>query len=405
MTEVECGEIGGHVAPGFQAVREAFKRNFVDHGEVGAACCVYVGGRPVVDIWGGVADASTDRPWSEDTIQLVFSATKGATAICANLLAERGDLDVDAPVADYWPEFGQAGKEAIPVRWLLSHEAGLPAFDQVVTAAEAYRWGPVVDALAVQQPLWDPGTAHGYHAVTFGWLVGEVIRRVTGATVGSFFAKEVAEPLGLEMWIGLPEELESRVAPLIGMGAAGPSSGRSSPADAEPPGLANLDPSMLLVRALQPVTGLSGAFNSRELHAAELPAANGIGTARSLARMYAAVIGEVDGAEGGSNDKGGIRLLRPETVARATTTTSRGPDRVLFVETHFGLGFMLPSAFCPMGGAASFGHPGAGGALGFADPDAGMAFGYVMNRMQMNLAGDPRNQALIEAVYSSLASC
>lgn len=395
MTEIE-GEIAGHVEPGFQAVREAFERNFIEHGEVGAACCVYMDGRPVVDVWGGVADASTGRPWSEDTLQLMFSATKGATAICANLLIERGDLDVDAPVAEYWPEFAQAGKESLPVRWLLSHEAGLPAFDQVVTASDAYRWDPVIAALAAQQPLWDPGEAHGYHALTFGWLVGEVIRRVTGATVGSFFAKEIAEPLGLEMWIGLPEELEPRVAPLIGMGADVSSSGSSSSADAEPPGLAKLDPTMLMVRALQPVTGLSGAFNSRELHAAELPAANGIGTARSLARMYAALIGDVDGMP---------PLLSPETVAQATTTTSRGPDKVLFVETHFGLGFMLPSAFCPMGGQASFGHPGAGGALGFADPDVGMAFGYVMNRMQMNLAGDPRNQALIDAVYSSLASC
>lgn len=385
-------EVHGEVASKFAAVKEAFAANFAEHGEVGAAFTAYVDGECVVDIWGGVADKVSARPWEQDTLQLVFSSTKGATAVCANLLAERGDLDIDAPVAEYWPEFAAEGKSAIPVRWLLSHEAGLVALDAELTAEDAYRWTPVVDALAAQVPLWEPGTAHGYHAITFGWLVGEVVRRITGQSLGAFFAREVAEPLGLEFWIGLPPELEPRVSKLVGMGA-GSDSGDSGDEGVASPGLtANLDPSMLIVRALEPVKGLSGAFNSPELHQAELPAANGICTARSLARMYAGLIGEI----------GGVRILEPQTVEAARATVSRGPDKVLFLETHFGRGFMLPSAFFKMAGGSCFGYPGAGGAVGFADPDRGVAAGYVMNRMLANLAGDPRSAALVDALYASL---
>ncbi len=185
-------DVHGEVAPKFAAVRDAFARNFVEHGEVGAAFTAYVDGECVVDIWGGVADKAEGRPWDRDTLQLVFSCTKGATSVCANLLAERGELDIDAPVVEYWPEFAAEGKDAIPVRWLLSHEAGLVALDVELTAEDAYRWSPVVDALAAQAPLWEPGTAHGYHAVTFGWLVGEVVRRITGQSLGAFFAKDIA---------------------------------------------------------------------------------------------------------------------------------------------------------------------------------------------------------------------
>ena len=384
-------DVHGEVIPKFAAVRDAFSRNFVEHGEVGAAFTAYIDGECVVDIWGGVADKTKDRPWDRDTLQLVFSCTKGATSVCANLLAERGELDINAPVTEYWPEFAAEGKGAIPVRWLLSHEAGLVALDVELTAEDAYRWTPVVDALAAQAPLWEPGTAHGYHAVTFGWLVGEVVRRITGQSLGAFFAKEVAEPLGLEFWIGLPPELEPRVSRLVGMGAGGESDGDDDGVASA--GLtANLDPSLLIVRALEPVKGLSGAFNSPELHQAELPAANGICTSRSLARMYAGLIGEVDG----------VRILQPQTVDAARATVSRGPDKVLFLETHFGRGFMLPSAFFPMAGGSCFGHPGAGGAVGFADPERRIAVGYVMNRMLTNLAGDPRSTALVDALYASL---
>ncbi len=209
-------EIDGWVAPGFEPVRDTFRANFERHGEVGAAVAFYVEGRPVVDLWGGLADPAKDRPWTEDTLQLVFSTTKGATAACANLLAQRGQLDIDAPVATYWPEFAQAGKASIPVRWILCHKAGLPWVDATMTLEEALSWEPVVRALEVQEPAWEPGTAHGYHATTYGWLVGEVVRRIDGRSLGRFWADEIAGPLGLEWWIGLPEELHHRVAPLIG---------------------------------------------------------------------------------------------------------------------------------------------------------------------------------------------
>lgn len=379
--------IDGKVEPGYQQVADAFVQNFERHGEVGAAFCLYAGGQPVVDIWGGTA---SDGPWQEDTLQLVFSTTKGATAICAHLLAARGELDLDAPVATYWAGFEAEGKGSIPVRWLLSHRAGLPVIDAQLTLDEVLAVGPVVDALAAQRPIWDPGTKHGYHALTYGWLVGEVIRQVTGRSVGQFFAAEVAEPLGLEFWIGLPESEEKRVARLRPM---------PRPDDPEIRKLveAFIGPGTLAGRALSLNGALSAdeageTYNTRAVHATEMPAANGITTARSLARMYAATVGEVDG----------VRLLPPATVADATREQSRGPDQVLLVESRFGSGFMLDSAFTPLLSEASFGHAGAGGSLGFADADAGIGFGYVMNQMGGGLTGDPRANNLIESVRRCL---
>lgn len=197
-------EISGEVASGYEPVRDAFRANFDKHGDVGAAFSLYVRGEKVVDLWGGVADATTGRPWAEDTLQLVYSTTKGATAICAHVLAQSGALDLDAPVAEYWPEFAAEGKGTIPVRWLLSHRSGLPTVDAHLTPADVIEWQPIVAALAAQKPYWEPGTAHGYHALTYGWLVGEVVRRVDGRSLGRFFADEVAAPLGLDFFIGLP---------------------------------------------------------------------------------------------------------------------------------------------------------------------------------------------------------
>ncbi|HEX6236659.1 MAG TPA: serine hydrolase domain-containing protein [Acidimicrobiales bacterium] len=400
------GDVQGTVEPGFERVREAFERNFADHGEVGAACAIYLHGRPVVDLWGGVADPAGDTPYTEDTLQLVFSSTKGATALCASLLAQRGDLDLDAPVARYWPEFAQAGKGDVPVRWLLTHHAGLPYIERVLTLDEALAWDPPVEALAAQAPVWEPGTAHGYHAVTFGWLVGEVVRRVTGRSLGTVFADEVAGPLGLEFWIGLPDRHQERVAPLTNRGVrhGDPHPEQATGMEAEGGRtLAEvieqfLGPDSLLARALAGTGGVfttEGVFNRPEVRAAELPAANGVANARSMARMYAAMIGPVDGA-------GVAPLLTPEQVAVASTPQTSGPDRVLMLETTFGLGFMTSSPFAPYGGAASFGHAGAGGSVGFADPENGLAFGYVMNRMMANLAGDPRSRGLIAAAYDAM---
>src|SRR4051812_35838374 len=257
-------EIGGHVEPGFEAVREAFANNFEEHGEGGASYAFYVDGAPVVDLWGG-ARTDTGAPYDGNTLQVVFSSTKGAAAACAHLLAQRGELDLDAPVVRYWPEFGQAGKEHIPVRWLLSHQAGLPTIDAALTREEALAWEPVIHALEVQKPYWEPGVAHGYHAITYGHLVGEVVRRVDGRSLGTFFQEEFAEPLGLEFWIGLPEEHEPRVAPMIPMDTGGVSIrdifGTDSP----------------LARALDPNRAFEGEVGATahhpDLHAAEPPAA------------------------------------------------------------------------------------------------------------------------------------
>lgn len=410
MTDI--GGLGGHVEAGFEGVREAFVRNFSEHGEVGAGVAAYVGGRKVVDLWGGTADHD-GTPYGEDTLQLVFSTTKGVTALCANLLAQRGELDVDAPVSRYWPEFAAAGKADVPVRWLLCHKAGLPYIDRDLSLDEVLAWDPAAEALAGQAPIWSPGTAHGYHAVTYGWLVGEVIRRITGRSVGAFVAEELSGPLGLELWVGLPDEQQARVAPLTnhgpgeraGDGAVVAGVGATAGAEvAAPTDLVSmieqfLGPDSLLAKALGGVPGLltqEGMFNRPEVRAAELPAANGVSNARSLAKLYAAAAGPVDDLPGGGP------LLSESQIAAATTAQTSGPDKVLFFETAFGLGFMRSSPFSPYGAAESFGHSGAGGSMAFADPVNGIGFAYVMNRMLQNLAGDPRTTGLVKALYDAV---
>jgi CubicO group peptidase (beta-lactamase class C family) len=389
-------DIQGDVAPGYGAVRDAFAANFETHGDVGAAFTLYHRGKKVVDLWAGVADVDTGAPWKEDTLQLVFSTTKGATAVCANLLAQRGELDIDAPVATYWPEFAAAGKENIPVRWLLSHRAGLPVVDSSPSPEEALAWDPMIKLLAEQAPIWEPGTKHGYHALTYGWLVGEVVRRISGRSLGTFFAEEVAAPLGLDFYIGLPASLEPRVAKLITGDALSVPEGldiESLPEEIRGIVQSFIDPDSVVNRALF-ITKPQLEYNAPEVHAAEIPAANGITDARSLARMYAGLIG--DGVDG-------VRLFNDDTVTQVSTEQSNGPDAVLFAPTRFGLGYFLNSSFAPLLSGSSFGHAGAGGSLGFADPDADIGFGYVMNQMQQGLAGDPRTLGLIDAVRKAIA--
>ncbi|HEY2562318.1 MAG TPA: serine hydrolase domain-containing protein [Acidimicrobiales bacterium] len=395
MSTAKRATIEGTAAPGFDAVREAFAANFTERGDQGASMCIYRHGVPVVDLWGGLTDPASDQPYAGDTLQLVFSTTKGATAVCANLLIERGLLDPSAPVAEYWPEFAAAGKAGIPVEWLLTHQSGLPAIDATLTLSEVLAWDPIVEALADQKPLWEPGTAHGYHALTFGWLVGELVRRVSGMTIGSFFAREVAGPLDLEFWIGLPPTEEHRVAPLT--------MSLDYLADMDPEELATMaasfGPDGLGTRALF-LNGAfgdfgqgGGPFNLPELHAAEVPAANGITTARSLARLYAGLIGEVDG----------VRILGPDTVADMSRSRTTGTDLVLGAASKFGLGMMCDSPFTPLLGAGGFGHFGAGGSVGFAHPESGISFGYVMNQMRLSVAGDDRTTVLIDAIRRSIA--
>ncbi|HUC05957.1 MAG TPA: serine hydrolase domain-containing protein [Acidimicrobiales bacterium] len=389
-------DVDGHVEPGFEAVRDAFAQNFADGLEVGASYCVHVEGEKVVDLWGGSFDAGGSRPYGPDTLQIVYSTTKGATAMCANLLAERGELDVDAPVATYWPEFAQAGKDELPVLSLLTHQAGLPTVDRTLSAAQVQAWEPMIEALAAQAPYWEPGTAHGYHAVTYGHLVGEVVRRVTGRSLGTFFAEEFARPLGIEFFIGLPEELEDRVAPIIG--------GLIPEGTADAPGLpAGFDfASTLVARALNP----GGAFfnsdfpNSRAWHAAEVPAANGITNAASLSRLYAGLIGPVEGGPP-------TAMLSAAQVERARLPRTSGADQVflslgLEMDQTIGLGFWTAGPFALFGAPGSFGHAGAGGSYGFADPDNRVAVGYTMNKMSTGITTDPRSRGLVQSTYAAI---
>ena len=381
--------VHGSWAPGFEWVREAFARNLAEE-EVGAACAVYQHGALVVDLWGGFADREAARPWERDTAALVFSATKGLTAALVHRLAERGALDLDASVADYWPEFAANGKGAITVRDVLTHRAGLAAVEGALTLDEVLAWDPVCAAIAAQPPNWEPGTKHGYHARTFGWILGEVVRRVTGDSFGAHFAKEAAAPLGLDFWVGLPEAEERRVAKLY-----------PAPEPSDPEQLALrekfMGPDTLLGRVLSGPSGLfsyGDMWNTRALHAAEMPSSNGIGTARALARFYAATIGEVDG----------VRLLSEETRRAAVAPQVEGPDGVIRIPTRFASGFMLEPTLCPDAPETAFGHPGAGGSLGFADPAKGLAFGYVMNQMQLGITGDARAERLVSATYASLSA-
>lgn len=372
----------GFVARGFESVREAFTANMEERGDVGAACAVYRAGVPVVDLWAGFADLAAGRLWDEDTVQVVFSATKGVTAVCLNLLAERGHIVIDAPVACYWPEFAVRDKDHIPVRWVLSHRAGLAAVDGDLTLAQVLAWHPVIEAIAAQAPNWEPGTTHGYHARSFGWILGELVRRVTGRSIGRFFAEEIAQPLGLDFWIGLPGASRRRRARIL------------LPATLPP--LGNLlGPGSLTARVLSGPSGLFAydeMWNRDDVLAAEMPSSNGVGSARALARLYGALVADVDG----------MRVLEPHTVAAARAVHASGPDRVLLLPSCFGLGFSLQPMVAPGAGAQSFGHPGAGGALGFADPETQIGFGYVTTRMRFDPAGDMRQRALVAAVYEAV---
>ena len=376
--------IHGFCDPKFAPVREAFIENFNSRGDVGAAVAVTVDNARVVDLWGGHKDVEKTEPWLEDTIVNVFSTTKGMTAICAHRLIQRGELDLDAPVVRYWPEFGAAGKADVPVRQLLCHQVGLAAIDKPLTAEDIWDWKTMTTALAEQEPNWEPGTKHGYHALTFGWLVGELVRRVSGKSLGTFFRDEVAEPLGLDFHIGTGAELDHRVAPLLTPEAASGSVLSR---------LGGVDKDSLLVRVFtNPPIGSANELGWRR---AEIPAGNGHGTARSLARVYGAL------ANGGSVD--GFEVLSPEAIATATTEQSYGPDAVLIMPTRYGLGFWLSSEQIPLSPSTSaFGHPGMGGSVGFADPDSGVGFGYVMNQMSMGVTVAGTGSSLISALYSCL---
>ncbi len=385
-------QIQGQCDPCFTAVRQAFAENFEKRGDVGAAVCVYVEGKPVVDLWGGYANAARTRPWDHNTVASVASTTKGMVAICAHMLVERGLLDLDAPVARYWPEFAQAGKATIPVRWLLSHRAGLPAIRRDMPPQSLYDWHAFTGALAETAPWWEPGTRHGYHALTFGHLVGEIIRRISGKSVGQFFRAEVAGPLAADFFIGVPEAEDARAAEIL-------PDPPPRPGDTTMWEVLLRDPTSMAGRAFLNPPRTPEVVNTRAWRAAEIPAGNGHTTARALARIYGAL------ACGGTLD--GIRLLQPATIDAAIVEQSAGLDAILSFPTRFGLGFMLTLPERPFGpNPRAFGHPGRGGSIGFADLDGGIGFGYVVNQYQTGTLRNPdlRWPTLVEAVYASLGS-
>ncbi|QDQ12034.1 serine hydrolase domain-containing protein [Streptomyces spectabilis] len=385
-------DVHGTVAPGYEPVGDAFRRTFGALGERGAAVVVYRDGQRVVNLWGGTRDVDGGAPWEQGTAQIVRSATKGVAAAALLLLHQRGRLDLDAPVGEYWPEFKARGKERALVRHVLAHRAGVPVLDQPLTPAEAYSPDLAAAVVAAQAPAWEPGTDHGYHAHTYGWLTGELVRRVTGRAIGEWIAAEVAGPLGLDLWLGLPDARAARVGrlgPLTADTGRGGLRARPKPEVAA----AYADPSSLTRRAFA-VIDPPPDENDPGHRAASLPASNGIATADGLARFYAALIGDVDG---------GGRLFAPETLALARGEASAGPDRVLVTATRFGLGYMLHGPAAPLLTPASFGHPGRGGTLAFADPDSGLAFAYVTNAMGHGVTADARPQSVLRALRPVLA--
>lgn len=365
--------IQGYCDPRFEEVRREFERNFTERGDVGASVCLMLEGETVVDLWGGLADAATGRPWERGTVATVFSSTKGATALCAHLLISRGLLDPDAPVARYWPEFAQAGKGELSVRLLLNHQSGLPAIRRHLPHRAFCDWDYMTGALAEETPFWEPGTRVGYQWYTFGWLVGEVVRRVAEVPVGRFFAREVTEPLRLDFWIGLPEAVEVRVAPVI-------LTPRPQGLDREGvPGLVWYNDGGYLD---------SGECDSRAAHAAEIPAINGVTNARGLAGMYALL------ACGGGDLLGADDLACMAAVSAATEK-----DATLGGRFRYTLGFQKFGPGNPLAlPETGFGHAGMGGSVGLADPGARLSLGYVMNK----LASHERAARLLDTAYRSL---
>ncbi len=393
----------GHCEPRFARVREVFAEMLAKN-EVGAAIAFSLDGETVVDLWGGWADKAKTRPWQRDTIVNTYSTTKGMTALVAHRLVEQGHLDLDAPVAAYWPEFAAAGKAEIPVRWLLTHQAGLPAIRETLPAETLFDWDAMCAALAATEPWWTPGTQHGYHPMTFGFLVGEVIRRIDGRTVGQVFREDVARPLDADYHIGLPASEHGRVAEMIGSlvpprserktESGGPSIRIKGP-------LAQFmldmgDPTTMVGAAFNNPYVKPGTHNTKAWREAELPAANGHGTARALARIYGAL------ARGGELD--GVRLLEPASIERARAEQVMGSDATLGgMLTRFGLGYMLRTKVMPFTpNDGSFGHPGAGGSLGIADPEAKVGFGFVMNKLGQGLAGGSTGYAVLQAFFEAL---
>lgn len=392
--------VGGTVAPGFEPVRHEFERNLAERRELGAACAAYVGGERVVDLWGGARDARDGAPWEEDTLVVVYSTSKGLAAMTLALLHSRGLLDYDERVAAYWPEFAQEGKGEVTVRQLLAHEAGLPVVDEPLHPGILRDFDRLAAAIAKQRPLWKPGTRHGYHGVSLGWYEGELVRRIDpdGRTLGRFFAEEIAAPLGIDVHFGVP----GTVGPerLARIERAGPLSVASGMRDLPPRmALAFVNPRSLTFRTFaNPRLRRPADLDRREYRALEFPAGGAVGSARGIARAYAAFAAP--------EPELGLTAATMEELTRFPRPPSRGfHDEVLKVNTAFSLGFARPHGPFRFGSSErAFGHPGAGGSFAFADRDRGVSFAYVMNRLGFHLNDDPREKALRDALYGCLSA-
>ena len=391
--DVPTGIVQGEYDGRFEAVVDQFVANFHDNDEVGASLCVSHEGETVIDVWGGSVDRELSAPWEADTISIVMSCTKGAVALCAHVLASQGLLDIEAPVAEYWPEFATNGKENATVRMMLDHSVGVPALRGELAPDFMVHWDQVVERIGAEAPFWEPGTRNGYHLVNFGWTVGELVRRVSGKSLGTFFQEAIAMPLNIEFWIGLPEEHEPRVSNLIPAPLPEPSEHlskfaqviMSEPESATRHAIANL---------------MSQKSQGREWHAAEIGGGGGITNARGLAGMYTPLA------------LGGGGLLDHETLERARRcSVATNLDATLQIATRFGLGFMLSmdnrdkyDKDSVILGEHAFGHVGMGGSIGFADPSLGLAVGYSMNRMGPGILLNERGQSIVDATYAVCAS-
>ena len=371
-------EVHGECDPRFAGVSEAFEENFTERGDIGAAVAVTLDGEPVVDLWAGHADAAGTRAWERDTIANVYSTGKGMLSLGLHMLADRGLVDIEAPVASYWPEFAQAGKEGVTVRHVLGHRSGVVGARRLLPKEACYDWQTMTTALAEAEPWWEPGTRHGYHVWSYGWIVGEIVRRVSGRTPGAFVREEIVDPLGLDFFIGTPASEHGRIADIV------PPSRNPLP---EP------DVTSMLAMAHNNPPWTFEDANTRAWREAEIPAGNGHADARGLARAYGAL------ALGGELD--GLRLLSEDAIEAARTLQSEGTDATIGVENRYALGFQLPSpALGDPRPETAFGHSGVGGSQAFADPGVGLGFAYVMNRIRG--PGDVRARSLVEAAYRSI---
>ncbi len=391
-----AGTLTGSYTAEFNGVVDAFIHNFEANGEVGASLCITRDGATVVDVWGGVADVAAQKPWERDSVCVVFSSTKGAVALAAHTLVSKGALDLDAAVASYWPEFAANGKDGATVRMMLDHSVGVPAFREKLKDKACCDWDYMIDRLQQEAPFWKPGTRNGYHMANFGWTVGELIRRASGRTLGTYFREAIAAPTQAEFWIGLPESEESKVAPMIPFKPV-----RGAPISAFTQALIS-DRNSISSLAFFNQGGFSP--NSRECRAAEIGGGGGVANGRGLARIYSpfACGGTLNGREFVDADT----LAAMGEVAVATHE-----DATLLIPTRFSLGFMksmdnrksqgVDKSSVILSGPA-FGHVGAGGSIGFADPDERMSFGYAMNKMGPGILLNERGQALVDATYRAL---